>query len=182
MKMVKSYTQKKFVKKSQAPHPTQLALATDAATDYIKHWTRKELGKLQDNRDASICIPTKTGYKIGLFNLRVFANKTCEVRDRNDESVHVFENKISAVLYTIYSIKGSYWISDQILQLDREINKCSTDVLSLRRTMEQARLRGDFVTVDTRLARLEMAENQLNLARDKISKIHKTAKYNKVWE
>jgi hypothetical protein len=55
-------------------------------------------------------------------------------------------------------------------------------MLSLRHAVEEARKRKDYVTVDTRLPRLEMAETRLNLARDKISKIHKTAKYNKVWE
>ena len=55
-------------------------------------------------------------------------------------------------------------------------------MLSLRSTIEQARKRKDYVTVDTRLPRLEIAETRLNLARDRISKIHKTAKYYKIWE
>jgi hypothetical protein len=55
-------------------------------------------------------------------------------------------------------------------------------MLSLRNTIEKARQRGDYVTVDTRMPRLEIAETRLNLARDKISKLHKTAKYYKIWE
>jgi hypothetical protein len=181
--MVKSYTRRKFVKKKATNKPPdQITQLTNAATDYIKQWTRRELGKIQDNQETNICIPVKNGYKIGLYNLRVNANKTCEVYDRNEDLVHVFENKISAVLYTIYTIKKKYYQADQLLALDTEINKNYTDMLSLRRGLERARLEKDFVSMDIRQNRLEIAEKQLALARDQISKIHKEAKYLKVWE
>jgi hypothetical protein len=181
--MVKSYTRRKFVnKKSKPKPPDQLTQITSATTDYIKQWTQRELGKLQENRDTSICIPTKTGYKIGLYNLRVYPNKTCELFDRNDELVHTFENKVSAILYTIYTIKSKYWIADDILTFDTEINKNYTDMLTLRRGIERARKDKDYMSLDIRQNRLEIAEKQLSMARDKIAKIHRTAKLNKVWE
>jgi hypothetical protein len=55
-------------------------------------------------------------------------------------------------------------------------------MLSLRNIIEKARQRKDYVTVDTRMPRLEVAETKLTLARDKILKMHKTAKYYKIWE
>jgi hypothetical protein len=55
-------------------------------------------------------------------------------------------------------------------------------MLNLRRIIEGARQRKDYVTVDSRQPRLEIAEARLTFARDKISKLHKTAKYYKVWE
>ena len=182
--MVKSYTRRKFVKKkvTHKPSPNEVTKVTSLATDYIKQWTQRELGKLQDNRDTSICIPTKTGYKIGLYTLRVHPNKTCELFDRNNELVHVFENKISAILYTIYTIKRNYHSANELLALDTTINKNYTDMLSLRRCIEQAVIRRDFVAVDIMQNRLEIAESQLNLARSKIQQIHRTAKLAKVWE
>ena len=183
MKMVKSYTRKKFVKKkSPNKPPDQVTQLTNQATDYIKRWTQRELGKLQENRDTSICIPTKTGYKIGLYTLRVYPNKTCELYDRNSELVHVFENKISAIIYTIYTIKHKYWLADDILAHDTEINKHYTDMLTLRRSIERARLDKDYVALDSRQNRLEIAEQELATARAKIAQIHRTAKINKVWE
>jgi hypothetical protein len=104
------------------------------------------------------------------------------VLDHNREFVHRFETKISAILYTIYTIKNKYYQADELLFWDREINKNYTDMLALRNTIEKARQRGDYVTVDTRMPRLEVAENRLTLARDKILKMHKTAKYYKIWE
>ena len=178
MTMVKSYTRKKYAK----PANHEIRAVSNAATDYIKQWTTRELGKIQLGASSPICVPVKNGYKIGLYQLTVHPNKTCDVHNHNGDFVHRFEGKISAILYAIYTIKRKYYAADEILACDREINKCYTDMLSLRHAVEEARKRKDYVTVDTRLPRLEMAETRLNLARDKISKIHKTAKYNKVWE
>jgi hypothetical protein len=176
--MVTSHTRKKSSKLKN----TQLREVSNVASDYIKQWTTRELGKLQTDKNSSpICIPVKNGYKIGLYQLTVFPNKTCDVRDSTDTLIHRFDNKISAILYTIYTIKRQFKTANDILVCDKEINKCYTDMLALRSTIERARQRQDYVTVDTRMPRLELAETRLTLARDKISKIHKTAKYNKVW-
>jgi len=176
--MVKSYTQKKYAK----PAKQEIQAVSNAATDYIKQWTTRELGKLQQAQTSPLCIPVKNGYRIGLYQLTVYPNKTCDVFDHNREFLHRFEGKVSAILYVIYTIKKQYWSADEILHWDREINKCYTDMLALRNIIQKARERKDYVTVDTRTPRLEIAETRLNLARDKISKIHKTAKYYKIWE
>lgn len=176
--MVKSPTRKK----SANPAKNEIRAVSNAATDYIKQWTTRELGKIQTEQKSPICIPTNNGYKIGLYTLTVYPNKTCDVVNQNNEFVQRFENKVSAILYVIYTIKKQYWSADEILVWDKEINKCYTDMLNLRRIIEGARQRKDYVTVDTRLTRLEMAETRLTFARDKISKIHKTAKYYKIWE
>ncbi|CAB4129167.1 hypothetical protein UFOVP112_265 [uncultured Caudovirales phage] len=176
--MAKSHTRKKFDKRVTP----SVAQELNQVTDYIKRWTNRELGKLQEQSETPICVPTNTGYRIGLYRLHVHPNKTTDVYNHNSEFVHRFESKISAILFTIYTIKRKYAAADEILVCDREINKCYTDMLNLRRTVEQARQRKDYVTVDTRMPRLEMAETRLNLARERISKLHKTGKYNKVWE
>lgn len=178
--MAKLHTRKKFVKKPQQTSPVKQF--TNLATDYIKHWTQKELSRLQENKDTSICIPTKDGYKIGLYSLRVYPNKTCDVHDRNSELVHTFENKVSAVLYTIYTIKRKYHAADEILHLDTVINKNYTDMLSLRRGVESARKQQDYVALDVRQIKLDIAESQLTQAREKMAKIHRYAKFAKVWE
>jgi hypothetical protein len=173
--MVKSHTQKKFAK-------SEIRAVSNAASDYIKQWTTRELGKIQTKEISPVCIPIKNGYKIGLYQLTLNSNRTCDLWDHNKEFIHRFENKISAILYTIYSIKKKFWSANEILIWDEEINKNYTDMVSLRNTIEKAQKRKDYVTVDTRMPRLEIAETRLNFARDKISKIHKTAKYYKIWE
>lgn len=177
--MVKSHTRKKFDKKQL---PRAVAQELNQVTDYIKHWTNRELGAIQRTQTAPICIPVSNGYRVGQYHLIVHKNKTCEVLNHNREFVHTFETKISAILYTIYTIKRQYWLADDLLAWDREINKNYTDMLNLRRIIEQARQRKDYVTVDTRLSRLEIAETKLNFARGKIATLHRNAKLNKVWE
>lgn len=176
--MAKSHTRKKSAKASNH----DIRKLTNATTDYIKQWTERELGKLHVEEKNPICIPVNNGYRIGLYHLRINPNRTCDVLDHNREFVHRFESKISAILYTIYTIKKKYYQADQLLFWDREINKNYTDLLSLRNIVEKARQRKDYITVDTRMPRLEVAETRLNLARDRISKMHKIAKYYKIWE
>lgn len=177
MKMAKSNTRKKYGKKLNPAVTREL----NQVTDYIKRWTTREIGKLHEEK-SPLCVQVSGGYLVGLYHVNVNPNKTCDVLDHNRAFVHRFESKISAILYTIYTIKRQYWKADEILYWDQEINKNYTDMLSLRRAIEQAKLRKDYVAVDIRQCRLEIAENRLNVARDKISKIHKTGKYNKVWE
>lgn len=178
MKMAKSHTRKK----SGKPSNHEIRKITNATTDYIKQWTERELGKLHTAEKTPVCIPVNNGYRIGLYHLHINHNKTCDVLNHNREFVHRFETKISAILYTIYTIKRQYWTADDILTWDQEINKNYTDMLNLRRIIDRARERKDYVTVDTRSSRLEIAESKLNYARGKISSMHRTAKLNKVWE
>ena len=175
--MARSRTRKKS-KPRTAPSATNQIV--NIATDYISQWTKRELGKIQAQAKP-ICVPVKNGYLVGLYKIHINSNRTCDVLDHNREFVHRFENKISAVLYSIYTTKKQYYQADQILYWDREINKCYTDSLSLRRAIEVAAKRKDFTSVDIRQSRLEVAETKLNLARERISKIHKTAKFNKIW-
>ena len=176
--MAKSHTPKKYTKPPRKNIPTEVT----QAADYIKQWTTRELGKIQHTEPSPVCVPVRNGYKIGLYTLAVHPNKTCDVHNPNGEFIHRFETKISAILYTIYTIKKQYWIADNLLTLSAEINKNYTDMLSLRRSIEHATQRKDYVAVDIKQNRLEIAEFQLKSARDKILKIHKTGKFNKVWE
>jgi hypothetical protein len=96
--------------------------------------------------------------------------------------VHTFESKVSAVLYTIYTIKRQYKSADEILALDTQINKNYTDMISLRRGVESARKIQDYVALDTRQIKLDIAESQLTHLREKMSQIHRHAKFAKVWE
>jgi len=176
--MVKSRTRKKFAKQQLPP---DIKKEINAATEHIKQWTNRELANLHINEQRPICIPIKDGLRIGMYKLRIYPNQMCSVYNQHQELLHTFENKISAILYTIYTIKRRYRSADEILDLDTIINKNYTDMQCLKYTIDCARRRKDYVSVDIRVSRLNIAEKQLELARDKISKIHKTAKYNKVW-
>lgn len=178
--MAKSRTRKKYAKKVKLL-PEETAIVNMAA-DYIKTWTEKQLARLHQNRDTSICIPTKTGYRIGLYKLNVYPNQVCELVDSGDNIVHVFHNKIHAILYTVYTIKHKYNTADEILSLDTEINKNYTDIETLRKNQNLARQQRDYFGVDVRTARLDVAQQRLELAKLRMATIQSRAKFNKVWQ
>lgn len=181
MTMAKSNTRKKFVKKHTPPQQ-QIPEEFTQVTDYIKQWTNRELVKIQQKDSKPICIPTIDGYRIGHYRLKIYPNKTCDVLDHNLEFVHRFENKISAILYAVYAVKNNHWQADQILQTSSEINKNYTDMLHFKHGLEQSVKNKDFVAADNKQARLAIAENNLQIYRDKMFKIHRHAKLSKVWE
>jgi hypothetical protein len=181
MTMAKSRTRKKSAKPKDNM-PQDVSHVVDQVTDYIKLWTNRELGKLQLNHDTSICIPIKNGYRIGLYRVDIHPNHTCDVVAPQGNIVHRFENKVSAVLYTIYTIKQKYRTADNIIALDKEINKNYIDSLALRRGIERARKQRDYVSVDIKTARLDEAEKKLALARQDLVSVHRVAKFAKVWQ
>ena len=180
--MAKSRTQKKYAKHTPTVFPLVVEKEISDASEKIKRWTKSELARIQRDKNETTCIPVKNGYKIGLYRLHVYPNKTCDVNDYHGELIHRFDNKISAILYTIYRIKSHLKVANEILALDQEINKNYTDMCSLRSGLDSALRHKDYFKADIRQARLDIAEKRLELAKDKISKIHKTGKYNKVWE
>jgi hypothetical protein len=175
MKMAKSSTRKKH------KIPPEVTQVIDAATDYIKQWTDREIERLGATSSTPICIPTKNGYRIGSYRLQILPNKSCELYNSYRELQCVFTAKLSAVLYTIYLIKQRFNDADEILLWDQAINKHYTDVLTLRRSIAKARKLQEYDVVDIRSARLEIAESELEIARDRISKLYNHAKYIKVW-
>ena len=174
MKMAKSSTKKDKL-------PEEISRHLNLFTDYIKYWTDRELKRLSEVETIPLCIPTKDGYRIGNYKLRVLDNKTCEVYSLNRDLIHIFDSKLSAILHTVYTIKKNYKLADELLLWDKEINKNYTDVLSLRRSINLARKQEHYDIVDIRTAKLEIAESRLRVARDKISKMYNHAKYIKVW-
>lgn len=176
MKMAKFTTRKKS---NKTRIPPEVAAIADVAATYIANWTRKEVNKL---KNTPLCIPVKHGYLIGNYSLRVNNNRTCSLYNSYDGFVHTFDSKINAVLYTIYTIKKSYAKADTILRLDSEINKNYIDTLTFSRAVNTARKKGDYDSVDIKQSRLEIAQKRLEAAREEISRMHRSAKINKVWE
>jgi hypothetical protein len=162
--------------------PPEARAEIDLVSNYIKDWTKREISRIHQTEKSPICIPIDRGYRIGLYRIETADKKYYSVYNPNQELVHTFESRISAVLYTIYTIKQKYSMADNILQTDREINKNTIDIMSMRRCIERAKKQQDYDIVDIRMARVEIAEALLLQARDNLSKIHRHAKYNKVWD
>ncbi len=172
-------TRKNKKKKPDVDIPREISRI---ATDYLKDWTNREIQRIQVSNRNPICIPVKDGFKIGTYKITLHKNHTCDLHDFNSEYIHRFDNKVSAILYAVYTIKHKFHLADRILQWDNEINKNYTSSIFLRRTIAKGLASKDYFKVDMARARLELAEYKLQIARDNLLKMCKTAKYYKVWE
>jgi hypothetical protein len=171
--MAKSSTRKKSGKSQVSSELKQL---TDLATNYIKDWTERELG-----RHSSACIAIKNGYRIGLYKILSNNVKMWDVLNGHGEVVHTFDSKVSAILYTLYTIKGRYATADRLRHLDLELNKHYMDIMSTRNVMEKCRKNKDFEAYDIRRSRLDLSEKLFEIVKNDIAEMHRIAKFNKVW-
>jgi hypothetical protein len=169
-------------KSNKQPMPAEVSAVINLATDYIANWTKTELYKIEADSNTPICVSIPGGFKIGQYFIQVESTKRCIVLNSFKEHIHTFQDKRSAVLYTLHLVKRQYKAADQIVVLDDEINKNYTDVQIWRTRIAKARQRKDYEVVDIRNARLRVAEKHLEIARDNLSKIYLSAKYNKIWD
>jgi 23S rRNA U2552 (ribose-2'-O)-methylase RlmE/FtsJ len=126
-------------------------------------------------------VPTSDGYRIGLYKLNCQDNRY-RLHGADQMLIHEFDSKASAVLYAIFSIKNNITKAAEILDLDQDINKNYMDVVMLSRRITGLQRQSDWIGAEIREYRLEIAERRLEALRDKISKIHRSAKYNKIWD
>lgn len=180
MTMARSRTRRKFAKKEKVNVPIEISREIDLTARRIKRFTDRELNNLQQAQNP-LCIPTETGYRIGSYRLRCYPNKSCEVWEDSQTLVHTFRDKVSAVLYTIYTIKHNVHLAQEIRQLDEKINKNYTDIIYLRRVANAAEKRGEYNVADARIARIDLAQRRLTEAQAELARIHRMAKLNKVW-
>lgn len=178
--MAKLRTRRRFAKKEKVYVPPEISREIEQTAQRIKHFTNRELNTLQQNQNP-LCIPIENGYRIGNYRLRCFPNKSCEVWEDSQHLVHTFRDKVSAVLYTIYTIKHNIHLAQEIRYLDESINKNYTDIVHLRRVANAAEKRGEYSIADTRRARIDIAECRLREAQAELARIHRIAKLNKVW-
>lgn len=178
--MAKSSTRKRFAKKEKVYVPPEVSREIDVTARRIKNWTNRELNNLQQQQNP-VCIPIENGYRIGSYRLRCYPNKTCEVWDDGKYLIHSFGDKVSAVLYTIYTIKQNVNLALEILRLDTIINKNYRDIITLRRCFDAANKRKEYATADIRAARIDLAERRMKAAQAELERIHRVAKVNKVW-
>jgi len=153
----------------------------EQATRQIKNWARQEITHLHQVDRTPVCVPTSDGYRIGLYKLNCQDNRY-RLHGADQIFIHEFDSKASAVLYAIFSIKNNITKAAEILDLDQDINKNYMDVVMLSRRITGLQRQSDWIGAEIREYRLEIAERRLEALRDKISKIHRSAKYNKIWD
>lgn len=178
--MVASRTRKKSKIKAT---PDQLATAEAAvniASEFVKLWIKEESKKILSY--DPVIIPTKTGYRVGKFNVAMIATQHWQVTDQFNEHPLSFSEKRSAVLYCILYQLNRYNKAQDVLQLDQAYSKLYTDFVYYEHCIRKALKRSDMFTVDVTVARRDETKHKLEIAKNDLQKTLSQAKYIKIWD
>lgn len=180
MKQAESRTKKKrnqVYKKLGLTHG-QVEQAADLTTQYLKLWTEKELKRLTIDQKLPVCLPNGNhGFLIGKYHMRSIRSNCWRVLDHNEEFVHDFARKLSAVFYCFATQANKIGLADKILNADIRVGKLESEQDFYTYTRQQSLKKKDYFRLDLANSRSVNAGMQLSEAIEELEKTINTAKY-----
>lgn len=168
--------------KNRAVIRSQLETAAELVTGYVKEWTRQEADRLLKTENTPLIVPTKTGWKIGRFEIVSKPQGYWTVLDHNKENPHDFSEKRSAILYSISIQTRRFNLARDIVIKDGYYAKLNTDHIYYEHCIRRAVKRGDMFTADSLRARSDDTKHKLEVAKNDLQKTLNQAKYIKIWD
>lgn len=161
----------------------QIEQAARATTEYLKEWTDRELQHLVLEQKIPVCLPIgDRGFLIGRYQMRPIGNHTWRVLDNNQEFVHDFSRKLSAVFYCLTTQLNKLNLAREILTADTSVGKLELDQDYYMYSIKNYTKKQDFFRVDLAKLRYIQAQHDLRFANQELEKTINTAKYLKVQE
>lgn len=161
----------------------QIEQAARATTEYLKEWTDRELQDLVLNQKIPVCLPIgDRGFLIGRYRMYPIGKHTWRVLDNNQEFVHDFSRKLSAVFYCLTTQLNKLNLAREILTADTAVGKLELDQDYYMYSIKNYTKKQDFFRVDLAKLRYIQAEHDLGFANQELEKTINTAKYLKVQE
>ena len=161
----------------------QVEQAARATTEYLKEWTDRELQHLVLEQKIPVCLPIgDRGFLIGRYQMRPEGKHAWRVLDNNQEFVHDFSRKLSAVFYCLTTQLNKLNLARSILLADTEVGKLEVDQDYYMYSMKNYTKKQDFFRADLAKMRYINAQQQLVFANQELEKTINTAKYLKVQE
>jgi len=161
----------------------QIEQAARATTEYLKEWTDRELQDLVLNQKIPVCLPIGDhGFLIGRYRMYPVGKHTWRVLDNNQELVHDFSRKLSAVFYCLTTQLNKLNLARSILTADTAVGKLELDQDYYMYSIKNYAKKQDFFRVDLAKLRYIQAEHELRFANQELEKTINTAKYLKVQE
>ena len=168
--------------KNVSPDLASIKRIMDAAALYISQWTEQELQTITKNERMPYIWPIEgVGYIIGHY--RVLNNKgSWQVRTRENDLIHAFSEKLSAIFYVLCEVTKRYRLSHNLLLADQTVNKLRNDIVYYEASIKRAKTAKKYDDVDIWKARLGEAILKLTVANEELRKTLTSAKYIKYWE
>lgn len=161
----------------------QVEQAADATTQFLKAWTDRELQDLVLNQKIPVCLPIgDRGFLIGRYRMHLIGKHTWRVTDNNQEFVHDFSRKLSAVFYCLTTQLNKLNLARSILLADTAVGKLELDQDYYMYSIKNYTKKQDFFRVDLAKLRYIQAQYELQYANQELEKTINTAKYLKVQE
>ena len=161
----------------------QIEQAARATTEYLKEWTDRELQDLVLNQKIPVCLPIgDRGFLIGRYRMYPVGKHTWRVLDNNQEFVHDFSRKLSAVFYCLTTQLNKLNLARSILTADTAVGKLELDQDYYMYSIKNYAKKQDFFRVDLAKLRYIQAQHELVFANQELEKTINTAKYLKVQE
>jgi hypothetical protein len=161
----------------------QIEQAARATTEYLKAWTDRELQHLVLEENIPVCLPLgDRGFLISGYQVEQVGKYTWRVLDRNQEFVHDFSRKLSAVFYCLTTQLNKLNLARNILTADSTVSKLELDQQFYMHSIKNYTKKQDFFRVDLAKMRYINAQHQLKFANQELEKTINTAKYLKVQE
>ncbi len=190
--MARSHTRKKYTRTKKSPacslekqeqekFSREIEQGIRTTNARLKSLAQRELEQQQASR-TPVCIPVADGYRIGLYYVKQIDTNGFKVLDRNSELVYEFSDKITAVLYVIYTVQGKIQSAQELQDLDREINTQKVNIRQMNHAVRIAKANKNYSMLDIRIARLDDAVAKLTIATERLCALHHRAKINKVWQ
>ena len=172
--MVASLTKKEYV--------AQAKTIVEATARYLGEWTESQVQKLSITKHTPYIWPLgDNGYVIG--HCRVMYNHGYwQLQNTYQERVHTFDQKLSAVFYTLCEQKGYWKLAQSIKLLDGQALKLKNDIVYYEASVNRAVKNKKFENAEIWRSRLKNAQLQLKSANLQLQKSLTSAKYIKYWE
>jgi hypothetical protein len=161
----------------------RIDFAADVTTQYLKYWTDKELKRLTIDENLPVCLPLgNRGFLIGSYKVLSVGQHCWRVLDRNDELVHDFGRKLSAVFYCLTTQANKLNLARDIMTTDARVSRLEIDQDNYANSRKLNLKKKDYFRAD--LANMRYINNryQLHYANEELEKTINTAKYLKVQE
>lgn len=171
MKTDALYTKRKF--------RADLAVAVKS----IHHWTKAQLNKIKTNEKVPVCVPIGTNrLLVGSYYVEKITDRVWRVKDNNQEFVHDFVSRPSAVFYCVCVQTNQLPLSNKLLKYDNQLGLLEADFSLLKIRFKQAQTKKDSFYIQLYAAKLAQIIVQQKEARHLLEKTLKSAKYLKLWE
>jgi hypothetical protein len=165
------------------PTKQQVDQAIAAAAQYISAWTQREFSRLNNNnKNLPLIWPLpRGGYQIGMFHITPRLGYW-ELTTRNQDRIHVFDSKQSAIFYCLCEHVRLGSIAARIQDADTEVLRLKNDVTHYEASLDRARKNSRLDGISIWSARLADARLRLQISQTELNKHILQAKNLKIWQ